>query len=460
MIYSHLFEQNGNTQICAGLIGTGAYGTPLLAQSQVIPRLKVPVICEQDLKVAQQACQQAGIPDEKIAICENRQAVLQAIEDQKWAIVQDSMLLMDTPVDVIVECTGDPEAGARHAVLAIQHGKHVAMVTKETDSVIGPILSHRAKQAGLVYTPVDGDQHGLLIGFVFWLRSLGLEVICGGKAHDGELIYDDKTGKVSHRSTTITLTQQESSVLREILSGEAKQLVEDRRETFKNLVRLSEADLCESVIAANATGLMPDVPSLHGPIVRISEIPTALCPQEAGGLLSGPGAIDAVICLRRSDEAGLAGGIFVVFACRNESAWSFLKKKGIITSRQGDYGLLYRPYHLLGVETPISLLCAGLLNLPTGGNLVEPQVDLVARSTSALTAGTIIHGVDKGLEPLIVPSISVESNNPLPYHMIVGNQIKVDVPAGTILTYDMIEPPSKSQLWALRYEQDQKFQYT
>ena len=72
--------------------------------------------------------------------------------------------MMDLPLDVIVESTGVPEASARHANEAIKHGKHVVMVSKEADVTVGPILRYKAARAGLVYTAVDGDQHGLLIG--------------------------------------------------------------------------------------------------------------------------------------------------------------------------------------------------------------------------------------------------------------------------------------------------------
>ncbi len=43
----------------------------------------------------------------------------------------------------------------------------------------------------MVYSQVDGDQHGLMIGWVAWLRSLGLEVLCAGKARDGEVAFKD-----------------------------------------------------------------------------------------------------------------------------------------------------------------------------------------------------------------------------------------------------------------------------
>ena len=88
--------------------------------------------------------------------------------DQRLAIFADPSLVLSAPIDVLVESTGDPEAGAAHALGAIQAGRHVIMVNKETDVVVGPLLSHLAEQAGCVYTPVDGDQHGLLIDFVQW----------------------------------------------------------------------------------------------------------------------------------------------------------------------------------------------------------------------------------------------------------------------------------------------------
>jgi predicted homoserine dehydrogenase-like protein len=259
----------------------------------------------------------------------------------------------------------------------------------------------------------------------------------------------------------VSLSETEMEVLRETPPRDVGPLMEERRKALKDLGHLQEADLCESVIAANATGLMADVPSLHGPIVRITEIPQVLCPTEAGGILRKRGAIDVVICLRRLDEAGLAGGVFIVFAGKNDYTWSFLKAKGIVASRIGPYGLIYRPYHLLGAETPISILCAGLLNVSTGGLTVEPRVDLVARATRDLKAGSILdlahEHSDACVEPLIIPTTEVSEASLLPLYLAVGNRLRVGVTAGTMLTSQMVEAPAASRLWALRREQDRVF---
>lgn len=462
MIYHNLFEQTGDRRIRTGIIGTGTYGISLISQAQSISRLEIAAVCDQDPESAQRACRQAGIPEEKFTICSNRKELLLALDKGKCAVVEDYTLLADVPLDVIVECTGNPEAGARHAEFAIHHGKHVAMVNKETDSVIGPLLHQFAASAGVIYTPVDGDQHGLLIGLFSWARSLGLDVVCGGKARPDDFVYDEKAATVANGLKTLTLSAEEMEVLRIIQGEETGSLINNRRKIFKELPQIAEADMCESVIAANATGLLPDIPSLHAPVVRTTEIADVLCPVEAGGILNTKGAIEAVTCLRRSDEAGLGGGVFIVFSCNNDAAWNFVKAKGLLSNRRGTVGLVYRPFHLLGAETPITLLCAGLLKISTGSLRYEPLVDLIARTTCDLSAGSTLQpGRENSghqFEPLIFSSASVEGSNPLPLYLAVGNRVKVDVPAGEILTCEMFEAPADSRLWNLRMIQDKTFE--
>ncbi len=46
---------------------------------------------------------------------------------------------------------------------------------------------------------------------------------------------------------------------------------------------------------------------------------------------------------------------------------------------------------------------------------------------------------------------------PLPYYMVFGNTLKMDIPKGTVITADMVEEPSGSILWDLRKKQDAAF---
>ena len=459
MIYHHLFDQLKDKRIVrAGLIGSGHYGTAVITQARYIPLLEIPIIADIDPQVARLAYHRAGITDDDIVLCDSRAAAMRAMEAGKFVITEDPILLMDIPIDVVVESTGVPEAGARHAYEGIGHGKHVAMINKETDAVIGPILKHLADKAGIVYTPVDGDQHGLLIGLVLWARSLGLEVLCGGKARNAECIYDPETRTVSCGKATVTVDESEAWALDRVADGEASRYISARREMLASFPKTSNSDLGEMTVAANATGLMPDTPPLHLPVVRISEIPEVLCPVEEDGILQTRGAIEIVTCLRGTDDAGLGGGVFIVVSCENDYSRTVLTTKGLIPNSRGSTAVIYRPYHLCGVETPISILSAALLNVPTGAAAVQPYVDLVARSNCELKAGTILGaGHSNDIDAAILPASPIAKGNPLPLYLLTGNRLSKDVAAETVITQEMIDPPADSLLWSLRPQQDAHF---
>jgi predicted homoserine dehydrogenase-like protein len=467
MIYHHLFERfKKKDVITAGLIGSGHFGTAVVTQSMEIPLLKVPVIADHDLNAARLAYERAGISKENIVECENVQKVLQLMEQGKYIIVNDPMILMELPVDLVVESTGIPEAGARHGLEAINHGKHIAMVTKETDSVVGPLLNHLAQKAGVVYTPVDGDQHGLLMGMIAWARGLGLEIVSAGKARDAEFIYDREKGEIIceadgitvHETRKVKVDKKDAWAFEPISGGKAGACVKARRELLSDLPHAGGFDLCEMVIAANTNGLVPDIPQLHQAVLRIPELPEALCPTAEDGILQNKGVIEVVTCFRHRYEAGLGGGVFMVVACKNDYSRMIVTTKGQIPNAKGTTALIYRPYHLCGVETPITLLCAGILNVSTGSETYLPKYDLVQTAVRDLKAGEIIgNDHDPALQASIIPATKMGKGSAVPAHMLNGNKLKRDVPAGTLLTYDLVAEPKDSVLWKLRRKQEEIF---
>lgn len=459
MIHQNNFFQTSRDKVVqAGLIGSGHFGTAVIAQAPYIPQLELRAVADVNINAAKHAFRRANIPAEQVVVCDHHDAALRAWEQGKYVIVEDAMLLISLPLDIIAESTGIPEAGARHAYEALRQGKHVAMISKETDASVGPLLTHIANDAGLVYTPVDGDQHGLLIQLVLWARQLGLEVLCGGKARDAEFVYDRSRWSVSCGEHEVQLAASDGWVVDSLTASEVAAHLRARRQLLAGLPQLGGFDLTELVIAANATGLMPDIATTHHPALQTREIPEVFCPQSEGGVLQKPGAIDTVTCLRQPHEAGLGGGVFVTVACDNAYARMILATKGLIPNRRHSSMLIYRPYHLCGVETPMTLLLAGLANMTTGSQEVVPHVDIVARAKRELKAGEVV-GDDHSpaLEFLLVPALSVQANTPLPFHLANGHRLKQDVPAGTMITREMIEAPPESVLWSLRSQQDRQF---
>ena len=138
-----------------------------------------------------------GHPADAAMACADEAEARGAAEAGRIAVLRDAALLAAVPHDILVEATGQPEFGARVAVEAIERSAHVAMVSKEVDSVVGPHLNQLAKQRGVVYTTADGDQPSNLIGLVTWARTLGFEVIAAGKSSEYDFIYDHATGEVA-----------------------------------------------------------------------------------------------------------------------------------------------------------------------------------------------------------------------------------------------------------------------
>jgi predicted homoserine dehydrogenase-like protein len=113
------------------------------------------------------------------------------------------------------------------------------------------------------------------------------------------------------------------------------------------------------------------------------------------------------------------------------------------------------------VQTTTSILAAGCLGLPTGASEMRPKVDLVARATKPLKAGQKLNMIKDhvipGVEPELAPATVMAPNQPIPFYMVAENRVKVDVPAGTLLTYNMVEAPPDSVLWSLKKKQDEAF---
>ena len=97
------------------------------------------------------------------------------------SIVDDAKLAVSSEVDVVVEATGNPLSGANNAIDAIRNGKHVTMVTVETDVLVGPELNKLASENDVVYSLAYGDQPALIEEMYDWAKSLGFDVIAAGK---------------------------------------------------------------------------------------------------------------------------------------------------------------------------------------------------------------------------------------------------------------------------------------
>ncbi len=164
--------------VCVGLIGAGKFGSMFLAQARHTPGLHVMGIADLAPDGVQQRLAGIGWPAEAYAagsLDEARKSGGTHMTDDAEALIRADGL------DVVIEATGDPRAGLRHARLARQAGRHMVMVNVEADALAGPLMAREAAAAGLVYSLAYGDQPALICEMVDWARASGFEVVAAGK---------------------------------------------------------------------------------------------------------------------------------------------------------------------------------------------------------------------------------------------------------------------------------------
>ncbi len=136
MNYDALFAQYADRTVRAGLIGAGQFGASFIAQTIRTPILDVPLLCDLDAERAASAFAVAGYADEDIVIADSSVSATAALEKGRRVAIQDATIVPELPIDIVVEATGNPEAAVAIGVAAIDAGKHLAMVSKEADSVV------------------------------------------------------------------------------------------------------------------------------------------------------------------------------------------------------------------------------------------------------------------------------------------------------------------------------------
>src|SRR5262249_22518504 len=120
-----------------------------LTQARLTRGLHVVAVADLDVARAKSQLKTAGWEEGAFAAA----SLGAAFKSRRICVTADAQALMAFPdIEVIIEATGVPQAGIRHALDAIAHGKHIVMVNVEADAVAGPLLARKAKAANVVYS--------------------------------------------------------------------------------------------------------------------------------------------------------------------------------------------------------------------------------------------------------------------------------------------------------------------
>jgi predicted homoserine dehydrogenase-like protein len=442
------------------VIGSGGFGQSFVAEALRVAKMNARIAVDRDAGIAARALAVSGVPAAEIAEVTDAASARAAWAAGRFVAAGSLDAVIDLPFDVVVEATGHPESAARNALAAIRAGRHVALVSKEADSVCGPGLARLAADSGVVVTPVDGDQPSLLIALVTWAEVLGFEIVAAGKSSEYDFVFDARPGTVTSNGVSHSIP-----ALRDHwAAGQDLHATSAARERLlaEHFPLRAVPDLCEMGLVANATGLGPDRADFHAPVARIPEVAALLAGKAQGGLLGGDRRLDVFHHLRAPDEASFAGGVFVVVRCHDRTSWDMLAGKGHAVSASGDTAMLYLPRHILGLEAATSVLDAAGLGRSGYGDDYRPRVDLVAVATRDLPAGTLMtasghHHTIENVRAEMRPSRPLADDAPAPFYLVADRPLARAVEAGAAIRLGDLAMDETSTLFQLRLQQDRMF---
>lgn len=426
-----LKRHDAGKPVRVALIGAGKFGSMFLSQVPHTPGLEVPVICDLSPDRARAACLGVGWDEARISATE---------------FSDDAMSALARPdIDVVVEATGHPAAGLRHARAAIREGKHAVMVNVEADVLVGPLLAEEARRAGVVYSLAYGDQPALTAEIVDWARATGFNVVAAGKGTKYLPAYHEVTP--DNVWEHYGFTNEEAAA-----AGLNPQMFNSFLDGTKSAI--------EMAAIANATGLDVPADGLSFPPCGADDLPHVLRPRSAGGVLERASMVEVVSSLERDGRPvnrDLRWGVYAVFEAPNDYAAGCFRQYGLKTDESGRYAAMYKPYHLIGLELNISILSAALRGEPTGQAL-EFRGDVAAVAKRDLLAGETLDGEGGftvwGRAMRASDSVRVGA---LPIGLAHNLRLKNAVSRGNVVRWTDVDIPDGDETIAARREMERRF---
>lgn len=439
MNYNCLFanaSKKPKAKVC--IIGSnGGFGYTFMAQIPLMNTyISLRAVCDQDIEKSITLLEELGYSHDVFYPCYSEED-FKKVPSDGIIILEDAYLAPKTDADIVVEATGIPEMSSVLAEKSLLSGKHVCMVSKEADCVVGPYLSRLAKSKDLVYAIAIGDQPANLINWLSYIQTLGMEIVCAGKSSEYDFVYNLDTFEFEYRKELKILPE-----LKQHWEYKGIETLAKRSKILSEYQQFAIPDYCEMNIVCNATGLTPSYDQFVFPICTIPELAEIYQLKADGGVLEHEGSIDTFINFRRPDEVSFAGGVFAIVKAHNRKVWDLLAEKGHVISRNRKYGCLFLPYHYMGVEAPMSVLQAyytGLSSYHRCDN-VATMACVTLRDFKAGEKLNMLtnHRYIEGVEVMIRKSTAMP-RNVAPYYLVTDKTLMVDVPKGTLLTQNMLD---------------------
>lgn len=416
-------ERAGNP-IQVGLVGAGQMGTEIITQIGEMVGMEIAVVVDISEQRAWQGYSHSKKQAEVIVTTDLAEATAAVKAGKKIATTNYQLATSLPQIDAVIDATGSTEMGAIVALEAMNHKKHIVMMSVECDVTIGPILRQMAENAGVIYSLAAGDEPAATIELYRFAKALGFTIVSAGKGKNNPLnIYctpADVQAKADER-------QMSARMLCEFVDGSKTAI--------------------EMASVSNATGLVPDVRGMHGANATKETLKDVFCLKQHGGVLNQCGVVDFAI--------GVHPGVFVIVTTDNQRIKDGLSQR---TMGDGPYYQLFRPYHLCSVEVPLTVAQAVFYHESSGHPLKKLVSECITVAKKDLHAGEVLDGIGEYCYRGSIDHAEIaRREHLLPLGLAKGCVLKTDVPKDTVITYAMVDIVNQSVLLQLRRIQDQLY---
>ena len=414
-------ERQLGRPVRVAVVGTGWFGGGLVRRVAAVRGMTPAVVANRTLARAVHALESAGLPEDRIRVCDDVESASVALADGCAVATSRLELPALVPaVDVIMEATGNVVVGTEIARHAIAHGKHVVAANPETQCTVGAILKRLADEAGVVYSDVDGDQGGILSELYDYCTGLGLEPVVAGNCK----------GVLKRYATPATQAafSAETGIKPWIASAAADG-------TKVNM---------EMAIVANATGMRPVVPGMVGPQTSLA---TLLSDFERLGLLDRGPIVEYTL--------GIPSGTFMIV---HADGPELREEMRYLKMGDGPYYVIYRPEVLCHFAAPTSAAQAVLFQTATIAPRGAPIADVATFAKRDLHAGEQLDGIG-GFDTygMIVGAAESTEQGLLPMGLAEFACLTADVRKDEAVRYSAVRLDENNPVVALRHQQDQLF---
>jgi predicted homoserine dehydrogenase-like protein len=398
-----------------GLIGAGQMGTDIIVQVSQMPGIEIAAVADIAPDRVSAAAALAGREVDSVS----DEAGLEAAGRRGRIAATTSLdLICRSPaVDVIIDATGNPEAGSRVALTAIAARKHIVMMNVEADITIGSYLAVEAAKLGA------GDEPAAAMELINFIRAMGYPVVAAGKGKNNPFRIDAVPADYVEEAKRRNMNPR---MLVEFVDGS------------KTMV--------EMVAIANACGFVPDVPGMHGPAAPKDELQNYFCPKEEGGLLSQKGVVDFSVA------KGVAPGVFAVAEMRHPRV---RERMSDLHLGPGPYYSFFRPYHLTSLEVPLSAAAAVIFNQSHMRPLPVPTSEVGCVAKRDLAVGETLDAIGEyGYRGFAFSRTDAQARKALPIGLAQGATMTRPVRKGELITLADATPDERLKIVEVRRAQD------